>query len=94
MGRNDRRDRYKDGDIFDPESADDHDLKVIAGYIETFLEERERLLILREDMCSPSDLKRMQKGVETVRKLVKKLMKGKRSPFKDVEDVKQQLVSF
>ena len=73
-------------DTFDPNNVSKEDMKALAKHIESYLEELESTMIIPEEVVSEKDAKQFKVAIELTRKLIKKLKKGDRSVFKDIDD--------
>ena len=75
----------KDRNNFDPDDITLEDMKKLADNIEEYLDVFREVMIIPEEIRKKDDGK-VEKAIEVIKKLIKKLRKGDKSVFKDSDE--------
>lgn len=70
---------------FDPDNICKKDMETLAGHIEEYLNTLKEVMIIPRDMIEEHG-KRIKRAIEVTAKLIKKLRKGDKSVFKDMDE--------
>lgn len=70
---------------FDPAHITKEDMRRVADHIEEYLEQLQDVMIIPDELIDECK-EEIDEGIKRTKKLIKKLRKGDRSVFKDVDD--------
>lgn len=70
---------------FDPDNICKKDMETLADHIEEYLNTLSEVMIIPRDMIEEHG-KRIKRAIEVTAKLIKKLRKGDKSVFKDMDE--------
>ena len=70
---------------FHPENVSKDDMIKLAESIEEYIDELESIMIIPDEIIDVYK-KQIDEGIHRCRKLIKKLKKGDKSVFKDIDD--------
>lgn len=70
---------------FNPSNVTKEDMKKLANHIEEYIDHLESVMIIPDELIEEYG-KQIKEGLARTRKLIKKLKKGDKSVFKDIDE--------